>query len=340
MNCEAVAWALALDLKPSSAKWVLVAIASEIKDGVLQASQAEIARIVGMTDRSVRSALKMLEERGYIKRTPNPGRGAGRMADTISLGQPEARQPEKSSAGKITQPENPASGKRNRTNRKSMPHQPEGISAEQAETVAAEAVDNCGGAHKGTPARAETPTLNNTTSELNPEREELAATAARDSAPSLLNGTAKGMLAHDLARNLIRIVGSPSLDPRSHRLFVTCGEIRAWIDEGADFDSDIVPTVADLCARKGGRPIQSFKYFGGAVRDAALTRIAIAERKLNKITLEEANAHAERTGSKQHSYASAGRRRARSVETEILMRDLAGDPPDVHAGRLDFTAGK
>jgi len=49
-------------------------------------------------------------------------------------------------------------------------------------------------------------------------------------------------------------------------------------------------------------------------------------------------AHVQRPSS-AHSYASAGKRRARSVETEILMRDILDDSPRL-VGRLDFSAVK
>lgn len=329
MNCEGVAWALALDLKPSSAKWVLVAIASEIKDGVLQASQAEIARIVGVTDRSVRSALKTLEEQGYIKRTPNPGRGAGRMADTISLGQPEAQQPEKSSAGKKAQPENPASGKQIRTNRKSIPHQPEKSSADQPETVAAEPVDNQASAYIGTQARAETPLTKTTTLEAKPLEVEL------DQPPptKVLNGSAKTLPSVRLAEIIVEQINSRALDPARYAgLHLTHGRIKSWMDAGADFDADILPAVREGCAtlERKHEGAQGWNYFDKAVKRYAERRKA-AEAKTETY---EAH-HEQRFGAAD---APRVRRDPISPTTAARMRRRAGrqaDSEPIDLGRLD-----
>lgn len=128
--------------------------------------------------------------------------------------------------------------------------------------------------------------------ELYPERVEPSGNSrAHDAVPKILNGSAKGMLAHDLARKLIEVIDSPSLDARSHGLFKTCGVIRQWIDDGADFDTDIVPTVAALCARKNGEPIQTYRFFTRAVRDATQTRLTIEREASNPITPAEAKTH-------------------------------------------------
>jgi hypothetical protein len=77
------------------------------------------------------------------------------------------------------------------------------------------------------------------------------------------------MLAHELSSKLIEITNNPLLDARNHKLAATCGELRALIDDGADFDADIVPVVLDLCARKRGGQITTWKYFTSAIRAAA-----------------------------------------------------------------------
>jgi hypothetical protein len=189
MNCAAVEWALSQTAPSSSAKLLLIAIASRIENGVLQASQAELGRIVQMTDRSVRTALKLLQDKGLITRTPNAGSGAGRLPDTIALGQPE-RQPETVeqaegfAACKIAQPEkvSVATGKSVRSNRKSVPQQPEKSATKQPEILDAEFVDNPPRVSESTGAHAETLTLNITTSESYPERLELVSES--DAPPS------------------------------------------------------------------------------------------------------------------------------------------------------------
>lgn len=200
-----------------------------------------------------------------------------------------------------------------------------------------DAVDNIAPLIRNASARVE----NNSSSielELYPETVELTANSrAREAAPKILNGSAKGMLAHDLARKLIEVIDSPSLDARSHGLFKTCGVIRQWIDDGADFDADIVPTVAALCERKNGEPIQTYRFFTRAVRDAAKTRLTIEREASNPITANEI------TDDKRpsHSYARGADygRGKRNLHTDLLLRDVLDDQP-VGDGRLDFSASK
>lgn len=158
--------------------------------------------------------------------------------------------------------------------------------------------------------------INSTPQEVYPERAE----ASFDSGVSplkILNGSAKGMPAYQLASKLIEIIDSPSLASRNGKLHSTCGEVRAWIDDGADFDSDVVPTVADLCSRKGGKPILSWKYFTEAVRDAATTRLAIEERNLNPIGVGQAH--------EQRTHDTRIQRRPRSA-VEAILSDIGRRP--------------
>lgn len=134
MNCAAVEWALAQDAPSSSAKLLLVAIASRTEGGSLRASQAELARIVQLTDRQVRTLLKLLVAAKLVKRTSNPGVGAGRVADTLAIafGQPEV-QTEEIAACLKSEPKSKAVAKPRQGSRKSIPQQPEIIAARQAE---------------------------------------------------------------------------------------------------------------------------------------------------------------------------------------------------------------
>ena len=165
----------------------------------------------------------------------------------------------------------------------------------------AQFVDNSDAPYEGTGARAQNLELITTGSEFNPERAEQAAAAPA----KILNGSAKGMLAHELSSTLIRVIDHPSLNPRNHRLAATCGELRALIDAGADFDLDIVPTVRSICERKNGEQINSYKYFAAAIRDNSRARKAIEAQTIVPITAEaNANDLFART-----SYASAPERR-------------------------------
>lgn len=342
MNCAAVEWALAQEVESSSAKFLLVAIASRIENGVLCASQAELGRIVKLTDRSVRTALKALEQGGFIKRTPNPGKGAGRTADTISLGQPEAQaeptQPEKSSTGKTTQAEttSPATGKAVRTKRISVPQQPEMFSAPQPEIVTAEFVDNPPAPCIGTGARADKLTFNTTTpSELYSEPVELTSTPApsREAQPLKLNGSAKAMPAHQLLANLIRIVDSPALS-NSLGLHRTCEYIPKWIADGADFDADIVPAVRDSCVRLNGEPVSTLKYFDRAVRRAARSRLAILATQPNPIEAGNDFDAPRATGYLQVSGGKIGLGSANHMRAVKAARDAD------ERRRMELSAGK
>lgn len=165
------------------------------------------------------------------------------------------------------------------------------------------------------------------------------AVVAREPAPHILNGAAKSMPAHLLADKLIEIANSPWLLPNTLGLSKTVQEIRGWITDECDFDQDIVPTVIDLCARyPGKRPLTTWKYFSGAVRDAALTRIALEERARNPITLEEANAHVQHAPRNRNAGPDYGRGKS-NHHTDELLRDILDGPPHGD-GRMDFYAGK
>lgn len=336
MNCAAVEWALAQNVRPSSVKFVLVAIAGRTIDGVLQASQAELAHIVGLTDRSVRAALKALEAEGYIERKSNPGKGKGRLADTIHWRQPETGQPENSSAGKDRQPEKSASGK-NRGNRKPVPHQPEKSSGEQPETVSARAVDNSDAHIKHAHTRAEPPSNITTTLEDYPETVELAeaVVVARE---VKLNGSASRMSAHELAAIIVDSVNSPWLDPhKSCDLNTTETRIKAWMSAGADFDADILPTIRTVMARPRSAPVTLWGYFDKPVRAATAKRMK-AEAPMPPITEEEANAHVQQHTSRASDEQPRIRREPVSPTTAARMRRRAerearNQPLDL--GRLD-----
>lgn len=299
MNMPAVEWALAQQAPSATAKLVLIAIASRVVGRELQASQAEIAAIVQMTDRSIRAALKLLEAAGLIKRRRNPGAGDGRCPDTITLEQPEpisadVRQPENASG---------ATGTNFRGNRKTVPQQPEPISAELAEPISGEVVDNFGAHIEHAHARAETPITNTYTQvELYPERPSPSSTAA-----VVLNGRARSMPAHELARVAVDAVNSPWLDPhKSQKLITTAGRFQVWQQAGADFDTDILPTIRALCVR-ATEPIRTWTYFDNAIRAAIAQRIE-AEAPMLPVTISEArNDYASRDASGQSPQITRGK---------------------------------
>lgn len=95
MSVQAIGWALAQTVGSSSAKSVLVAIANYAdENGQCWPSQGRIASDTELTDRSVRTAMALLEENGFINRVERRRPDGSRATDTISL----IMQPEKSSA--------------------------------------------------------------------------------------------------------------------------------------------------------------------------------------------------------------------------------------------------
>lgn len=95
MSVQAIGWALAQTVGSSSAKSVLVAIANYAdENGQCWPSQGRIASDTELTDRSVRTAMALLEENGFINRAERRRPDGSRATDTISL----IMQPEKFSA--------------------------------------------------------------------------------------------------------------------------------------------------------------------------------------------------------------------------------------------------
>lgn len=95
MSVQAIGWALAQTVGASSAKSVLVAIANYAdENGQCWPSQGRIAADTELTDRSVRTAMALLEEKGFIRRVERRRPDGSRATDTIIL----ITQPEKSSA--------------------------------------------------------------------------------------------------------------------------------------------------------------------------------------------------------------------------------------------------
>lgn len=126
MSIQAVGWALSRDISPSSAKFVLVAIANYAdENGRCWPSQQRLANDTSLTERSIRSAIIALEELGYVKRVERRRQDGSRAADLIEIIGMNS-QPEKSSGGLENASE--PTGNNFRDNRKSTTDQPEIIS--------------------------------------------------------------------------------------------------------------------------------------------------------------------------------------------------------------------
>lgn len=309
MNCAAAAWAFEQDAPTSSAKFLLVAIASRTDSaGELQASQTELARLVQISDRQVRTLLKALEGAGLIIRKRNAGVGSGRVADRIIL---PLAQPEEISA--CVQPETISAG-----NRKSAPRQPEEISPatgkdfrRQPEEISAfEATGN--------------PPLNiyKTPQEIYPEPLELVSSVVDD-----VRAGASAKPAYELARIIVDRVNSPWLDPnKSQKLPRTAGRIHVWLEAGADFDLDVLPTVTGVCKRMNGHgeQIESWSYFDKAVRKATAQRKA-AEQPMDLILADQGPIHVDGTRNNRSNANGRGHQPRRSKLDDLLCQEFGGD---------------
>lgn len=115
MSIEALNWAFDFEAKSSSEKAVLLALANYVGgDGRCHPGQESIAKKASCTDRTVRTVLADLEERGIIARERRERQDGSRTSDTIIL------------LVFASQPEN-SSGREN-ANRKIMSSQPENSS--------------------------------------------------------------------------------------------------------------------------------------------------------------------------------------------------------------------
>lgn len=318
------------ELKPAHVTVMLVLLSRDYLRAA-PITKAELGAIVGLKERQVHSILKDLEGgiQNYLLKKRQGGKGKGRAANIYEIRgdatggqvQPDWPSYQQPTTGKQLQvASNQQSSAGNAVPSASPDRQ--FVACEKPPSTSEELPVACGEILppiEHAPARGNTNLKLRDTSQLYPERAELVATAAR----AKLNGSAKGMHAYELMGHLIRIVDSPSLDARSAGLAKTCHELKNLIDDGADFDADIVPTVIELCARKNGEPIKSMAYFSAAIRANAATRLRLEQQERNPITPAEATTNDQRPS---HSYASAGKRRARSVETEILMRDILDRP--------------
>ena len=86
MSVKAISWAFEQNVTPSAAKFVLVALANYgDQQGYCYPSQEMLAKDTGQSDRSVRSHLIYLEERGLIRRERRSNRHGHRMPDAYWL---------------------------------------------------------------------------------------------------------------------------------------------------------------------------------------------------------------------------------------------------------------
>lgn len=294
-RCELLQWAADQERLSLHLHGVLIRLVKLMDDsGAIGVAQAAIAEAIGLGERQTRAAIKELVAANALKRTRRGAVGRGRAPDLLSANidngetPPLSENSHKGDTAPISPPpleisQNGDTGGTSPLPSKNADNGDNAATSPVSVIEDAEFVDNSPAPYKGTGARAQNLELITTGLELNPERAEQASAAAPT---KILNGSAKGMLAHELSSTLIRVIDHQSLNPRNHRLAATCGELRALIDAGADFDLDIVPTVRSICERKNGEQINSYKYFSAAIRDNARSRKAIEAQANTPITAE------------------------------------------------------
>ena len=115
MSMEAVAWAFRQEVKPSGAKFVLVALANYENPRGIFPGQATLGKMTGQSERTVRNHLDALEADGIIRREERKNDLGQRNTDFYYLVGFEPSRTE-------SQPETFAG--RGETNRQTSPSQP------------------------------------------------------------------------------------------------------------------------------------------------------------------------------------------------------------------------
>jgi len=293
--------------------------------------RADIAKATGCAESSVPRAVRKLEVLGYLKREFHDGK-----PNTYTVLTPE-RAATDTGIPQDTGIAASRTGKRRGIARDAGVSPPADTGS--AAIIDAEFVDNSAAHIEHGRARAQLTLNNYTSSELYPERAELtlAAVAAREAPPKVLNGRAAMMPTHELAAIIVEHVNSRWLDPdKSGTLHQSHGRIRAWMDAGADFDADILPTIAGVLGRSRRAPIQSWSYFDQAVREATAQRLA-SEAPMLIITPEEANTNDQ---SASTTLGNADIRRGKiSPGSAHYLRSIAKREPD-EQWRVEPHAGK
>lgn len=299
-----------------------------------QNARAEIARMAGCSVPTVARAIASLVARGWVQRHEQKGRPSclsvdhtrithdtGSACDTTTRITDDTPKPQTRIKGEPTTRITRATRITHDTTTHISPDT--GVAYDTGQ-----AGDNFGAHIEHAHARAETPITNTYTQvELYPERPSPSSTAA-----VVLNGRARSMPAHELARVAVDAVNSPWLDPhKSQKLITTAGRFQVWQQAGADFDTDILPTIRALCLR-ATEPIRTWTYFDNAIRAAIAQRIE-AETPMLPVTLSEA-----RNDQRARSSRDAGRTHVRAKGDPVFDRllDDLNEPEDqpLDLGRL------
>ncbi len=313
MNAERFIWLYErltqIEMKGQAIAALFVLIARE-ELGLPPITKVELGALIGVQERQVANILLHLESGlSLIEKRRHGGAGKGRVANTYVV--------KYDATGNILPAENhrqEISGSGNEQNNAGN-FQPAKTSNQQqnagsdGRSVAPVA---CGELlppiKEHASARAETLNLNTNTSELYP-----------DTAVCVVLTTMP--------------IGGGELDLD----WVISPDDRAFANERGFLNGscdELFGQFLDHCATKGPRMSASWR---SEWRKWVRNQVKFDTERAQRAKATEANHDQQRT--RAHSYASAGRGRARSVETEILMRDIADGAPEP-VRRLDFSPSK
>jgi uncharacterized protein YdaU (DUF1376 family) len=90
--------------------------------------------------------------------------------------------------------------------------------------------------------------------------------------------TPEGLTLSEVTRRLLEVADGAIVDPVNGQGMLTMATPRIWIENGADFERDILPAVAKLCDKRRSKPgssrIGDWSYFTNAVAEQKARREA------------------------------------------------------------------
>lgn len=300
MNAERFIWLYErlteIEMKGQAIAALFVLIARE-ELGLPPITKVELGALIGVQERQVANILTHLESKlSLIEKRRHGGAGKGRIANTYVV------------KYEATGNNLPAENFRQETSDSRNQQIPAGnfqpaktsntqeIAGSDGRSVAPVACGEVLPPIEHGPARGRA-NLKTTTTELYPERLELVCVGQ----PVMPDGGGELDMGWALSS--------------SQRAFAN---ERGFLNGSCD---ELFGQFLDHCATKGPKLSASWRSeWSKWVRNEVKFSTERAQRN------SQVGAPNERT--RNHSYASAGRGRARSVETEILMRDIAGDPSE------------
>jgi hypothetical protein len=89
----------------------------------------------------------------------------------------------------------------------------------------------------------------------------------------LTRARATPLVALDDLENRLREAAGQAVNTASPNLLDMSEPLR-WLEQGCDLDSDVIPAIRAAAGKRAGRPVQSWRFFTGAVTEALARRTA------------------------------------------------------------------